>query len=71
MPKKKISVDKPRSESAQSSPENDETVVEFVFGLGDDATNTPTPQEGAPAPGSSKKKTKKQSVFFKFTNNPG
>lgn len=70
MPKKKTSVDKPCSESAQASPENDETVVEFVFGLGEDAPKTPTPQEGAPAPAACRKKTKKQSVFFKFTNNP-
>ena len=71
MPKKKTSVDKPRSESAQASPENDETVVEFVFGLGEDAKSPPNAPDCAPAQESTRKKTKKRSVFFKFMNNPG
>lgn len=71
MPKKKTSVDKPRPESAQSSPKNDEIVVEFVFGVGENAEKPPTPPDGAPVPKATGKKTKKQSVFFKFMNNPG
>lgn len=71
MSKKKTSADKPRPESAPPSPESDETVVEFVFGLGEDTKSPPTAPDGAPAPESTRKKTKKRSVFFKFTNNPG
>ncbi len=70
MPQKKTSVEKPRSESAPESPESDETVVAFVFGLGEDAPKAPTPQNGAPLSNATEKKTKKRSVVFKFTNNP-
>jgi hypothetical protein len=71
MPKKKTSVDKPRQESAQPSPESDETIIEFVFGLGEDSKSPPNAPDGALAQDSPRKKTKKRSVFFKFTNNPG
>lgn len=71
MPKKKTSADKPRSESAPTSPQNDETVVEFVFGLETDPQTRTPHEENAPAPDATRKKAKKRSVFFKFTNNPG
>lgn len=71
MPKKKTSVAKSRPESAPPSPENDETVVEFVFGIGEDTKSPPIAPDGSPAPESTNKKTKKRSVFFKFMNNPG
>lgn len=71
MPKKKTSVDKPRSESAQTTPENDEIVVEFAFG-GEQPPEKPIPQaESAKPLAAAGKKAKKRSVFFKFTNNPG
>lgn len=71
MSKKKTSADKQRPESAPPSPESDETVVEFVFGLGEDAKSLPTSPDSAPALASTRKKPRKRSVVFKFTNNPG